>query len=127
MTTCLYAIRWVTSQKTGTSTLGLQCVLELGSYVTESGWQHKLRRAMMRPGRDQLSGLLETDKIHVGGSEEGLSGRQTEKIALLVQQVVSVEATAYKSMIKHLRWRKQRHQDNIWGYLKQADTTIVID
>jgi hypothetical protein len=43
---------WVTSQKNGTSALGLQRVLGLGSYKTAWTWLHKLRRAMVRPGRD---------------------------------------------------------------------------
>src|SRR3990172_3910234 len=50
------AIWWVTSQKTGASALGLQRVLGLGSYKTAWTWLHKLRRAMVRPGRERLSG-----------------------------------------------------------------------
>src|SRR3989304_5988838 len=45
------AIWWVTSQKTGASALGLQRILGFGSYETAWTWLHKLRRAMVRPGR----------------------------------------------------------------------------
>jgi ribosomal protein L37AE/L43A len=65
------AIWWVTSQKTGTSALGLKQVLGLGSYRTAWTWLHKLRRAMVRPGRDQLSGRVEVDETYYGGPEEG--------------------------------------------------------
>ena len=46
------AMWWVTSQKTGASALGLQSILGLGSYRTAWALLHKLRRAMVRPGRD---------------------------------------------------------------------------
>lgn len=75
---------WMTGQKTGTSALGLQRVLGLGSYRTAWTWLHKLRRAMVRPGRDRLSGRIEVDESYVGGPEEGLRGRQIEKKSLIV-------------------------------------------
>jgi hypothetical protein len=67
----------VTSQKNGASALGLQRVLGLASYETAWTWLHKLRRAMVRPDRDRLSGWIEVDETLVGGAEEGVSGRQT--------------------------------------------------
>jgi transposase-like protein len=75
---------YVTSQKLGGSALGLQGVLGLGSYHTAWAWLHKLRRAMVRPGRDRLSGTVEVDETYVGGLEEGVRGRQTERKALVV-------------------------------------------
>ena len=78
------AIWWVTSQKNGVSALGLQRVLGLKSYKTAWTWMHKLRRAMVRPGRDQLSGWIEVDETYVGGLEEGVRGRETETKALIV-------------------------------------------
>ena len=39
---------------------------------------------MVRPGRDQLSGRVEIDETYVGGEEEGVSGRYTEKKAIVV-------------------------------------------
>ena len=77
------AIWWVTSQKTGASALGLQRVLGLGSYKTAWTWLHKLRRAMVRPGREKLCGRVEVDETYLGGSEEGVRGRQTERKALI--------------------------------------------
>jgi transposase-like protein len=75
---------WLTSQKNGASALGLQRVLGLGSYKTAWTWLHKLRRAMVRPGRDRLSGRVEVDETYLGGLEEGVRGRQTDAKALIV-------------------------------------------
>ena len=65
--TWFLAMWFVTSQKHGASALGLQRVLGLGSYNTAWNWLHKLRRAMVRHGRDQLSGAIEVDETYVGG------------------------------------------------------------
>jgi len=78
------AIWWVTSQKNGASALGLKRILNLGSYKTAWAWLHKLRRAMVRPGRDLLSGTIEVDETYLGGLEEGLRGRKIDKKVLVV-------------------------------------------
>jgi len=74
----------VTSQKQGASALGVQRVLGLGSYTTAWSWLHKLRRAMVRHGRDRLSGDVEVDETYVGGLSEGKRGRGSEGKALVV-------------------------------------------
>ena len=48
------AMWYVTDQKHGVSALGLQKSLGFGSYRTAWTWLHKLRTAMVRPGRDRL-------------------------------------------------------------------------
>ena len=78
------AMWWVTTQKNGASALGPQRVLGLKSYETAWTWMHKLRRAMVRPGRDLLNGRVEVDECYVGGLEEGLPGRLNLKKALVV-------------------------------------------
>lgn len=79
------AMWYVTSQKNGASALGLQRVLGLGSYETAWTWLHKLRRAMIRPGRDRLSGWIEVDETFIGGLAEGaVGGRQKTNKALVV-------------------------------------------
>lgn len=83
LTVWFRAMWWATSQKNGVSALGLQRVLGLGSYQTAWAWLHKLRRAMVRPGRDRLSGRVEVDETYLGGLEEGVRGRQTERKALI--------------------------------------------
>ena len=74
----------VTSQKNGASAIGIQRELGLGSYDTAWTWLHKLRRAMVRPGRDRLAGSLEVDETFWGSEEEGMRGRQTESKVLVV-------------------------------------------
>lgn len=77
------AIWWLTGQKTGTSALGLQRVLGLGSYQTAWAWLHKLRRAMVRPGRDRLAGRVEIDETYLGRGGKGVRGRQTHRKPLI--------------------------------------------
>lgn len=78
------AMWYVTSQKNGASALGVQRVLGLGSYQTAWAWLHKLRRAMVRPGRDRLHGVVEVDETYWGGEEEGVVGRLTQDKALII-------------------------------------------
>lgn len=78
------AIWWVVTQKNGASALGLKRVLGLGSYETAWTWLHKIRRAMVRPGRDRIGGRIEVDETYLGGLEESVRGRETFKKALVV-------------------------------------------
>lgn len=78
------AMWYVTSQKNGVSALGVQRVLGLGSYQTAWAWLHKLRRAMVRPGRDRLAGEVEVDETYWGAEEEGVIGRLTHKKVLVI-------------------------------------------
>ena len=65
-----FAACWfVCSQKNGVSALGLQRVLELGSYESAWAMMHKLRKAMVRPDREPLAGLVEIDETFVGARE----------------------------------------------------------
>lgn len=78
------AIWWVTSPKNGASAKGLQRILGLGSYETAWPWLHKLRRAMVRPGRDRLAGVVEVDETYIGGEKPGKRGRGAEGKALVL-------------------------------------------
>jgi len=78
------AMWWVTTQKNGASALGLQRILGLKRYETAWTMLHKLRHAMVRPGRDLLTGRVEVDECYVGGLEEGLPGRLNLDKALIV-------------------------------------------
>jgi transposase-like protein len=111
------AMWWVTSQKTGASAVGLQQVLGLGSYETAWTWLHKLRRAMVRPGRDRLTGHVEVDEAYIGGVEEGVRGRQTEKKAL-----IAVAAEEHGEGIGRIRMRRipDATADSLQAFVQQA-------
>lgn len=74
----------VVSQKNGASAVNVQQTLGLGSYFTAWTWLNKLRRAMVRPGRDQLQGRVEVDETYVGGEEHDVDGRKAETKSLVV-------------------------------------------
>ena len=118
---------WVTSQKNGASALGLQSILGLGSYRTAWALLHKLRRAMVRPGRERLSGRVEVDETYVGGAEEGLRGRQTQKKAL-----VAIAAEEDGAGIGRIRMKRIRgaYKQQLHGFIQEAvepDSTIHTD
>ena len=92
------ALWHVVNQKNGVSALGVQRVLGFGSYRTAWRWLHKLRRAMVRPGRDRLSGAVEVDETYVGGERSGKRGRGAEGKAL-----VFIAAQADGSKIGRIR------------------------
>ena len=67
-----FAAAWMmTSQKYGVSALGVQRALGLGSYQTAWAMLHRYRSAMVRPGRERLSGRVEVDETWIGGVERG--------------------------------------------------------
>lgn len=79
------AIWYITNQKQVVSALGLQRVLGLGSYRTSWIWLHKLRCAMVLPGRDRLGGVVEIAETHIGGSKPGKCGHgDAGKVLVLV-------------------------------------------
>jgi transposase-like protein len=77
------AIWYITSQKHGASATNLQQILGLHSYQTAWTWLHKLRRAMVRPGREKLTGVVEVDETYVGG-EDPKDGTWAEQKAIVV-------------------------------------------
>jgi len=79
------AVWHITSQKYGTTALGIQRIMGFGSYRTAWSWLHKLRRAMVRPGRDRLTGTIQVDETFVGGEKPGRRGRGAAgKVLVLV-------------------------------------------
>lgn len=64
--------------------MGLCRALGLGCYKTAWTWLHKLRRAMVRPGRDRLSGIVQVDETYIGGKKSGKRGRGAAGKTLVV-------------------------------------------
>lgn len=79
------AVWYVTNQKQGVNALGLQRVLGLGSYQTAWAMLHRLRRAMIRHGRDRLHGIVEVDETFIGRSAAN-SSRDKKKVKKSVSQ-----------------------------------------
>jgi transposase-like protein len=84
LSTWFAAIWFITSQKNGMSAQGLQRVLGFGSYETAWAWMQKLRRAMVRPERELLSGVVELDEVFVGNESRGRSGGVKDTCAAMV-------------------------------------------
>jgi len=121
------AMYWVTTQKNGASALGLQRVLELKSYKTAWTWLHKLRRAMVRPGRDRLAGWVEVDETFTAGVDEGSRGRHAARKTLIV-----IAAQADGSGIGRIRMRRipDASVESLMPFIKETiepGTTIHTD
>ena len=117
LTVWFRAIWWVTTQKNGASALGLQRTQGLGSDLTAWTWLDKLRRAMVRPGSDRLSGRVEVEvhQTYLGGLEEGVRGRKT-------QALVAVACEEDGSGIGRIRLRRIRDTSaaSVQAFIKEA-------
>jgi hypothetical protein len=69
-----WAAYLVTTHTPGFSALQLQRQLGLGRYETAWVMLQKLRRAMIRPERDRIAGIVEVAETYLGGVEEGRAG-----------------------------------------------------
>ena len=76
--------------KDGVSALALQRDLQIGSYQTAWAMLHRIRSALIRPGREQLAGTVEVDETYFGGEEKGLAGGRAkgkkQMVVLAVEQ-----------------------------------------
>lgn len=84
LTNWFRAMWWITTQKNGASAITLQRILGLKSYETAWAWLHKLRGAMVRPGRELLSGRVEVDECYIGAPENEMHGRGSVDKTLVV-------------------------------------------
>lgn len=91
--TWLAAAWYVTNQKHGASALGLQRVLGLGSYQTAWAMLHRFRRAMVRPGRERLSGTVQIDESYVDILEPSrvLPGAKRANSSVKTMVVIAIE------------------------------------
>jgi len=122
------AMWYVTSQKNGTSALGLQRILGVGSYRTAWTWLHKLRRAMIRPGRDKLRGNVEVDEAYIGApGKGGKRGRGAENKVLVV---IAVEVNEKKIGRIRLGVIDSASSENLHAFIEscvEPGSTIVSD
>ena len=89
------AIWYITNQKQGVSALGLQRVLGLGSYETAWTMLHRLRRAMVRPARQLLTGEVEVDKSYLALTDREKTldkqGKKSSTTKILVAIAVEIK------------------------------------
>ncbi len=81
----------IVAHKYGTNAVTVKRMLGVDSYKTAWSWLHKLRRAMVRPDRDRLLGVVEVDEMYVGGPEKGVQGRYTENKAIVAVAVEVID------------------------------------
>lgn len=122
------AIWYVTTGKNGTSALGMQQILGLGSYRTAWTWLHKLRRAMVRPGRDKLAGKIEVDETYIGApGKGGKRGRGSENKVLVA---IAVEINDKKIGRIRMAVIDSASSDNLHNFVEmtcERGSTIITD
>jgi transposase-like protein len=122
----------ITNQKYGANALGLKRLLGLGSYHTAWQWLHKLRRAMVRPNRDRLSGTVQVDETYVGGVKPGKRGRGAAGKALVgiaVEEVFERDDDEVMGRIR-LRHLEDASGDSLIPFIQgviQPESTVCTD
>ena len=123
------AMWYIVAQKQGINALNLQRILGLGSYQTSWTMLHKLRRAMVRPGREKLRGRIEVDEAYIGSASlEGNPGRASERKVLVA---IAVEI-GDKGDIGRIRLRriKNASSEELIPFVEEAiekGSTVVTD
>jgi transposase-like protein len=107
----------VTSPKNGISALGLQRALGLGSYKTAWSMLHKFQHAMVRPGRERLSGFVEVDETYWRGEESGVSGREIMSKSLIV---IAAEADGRGIGRIRMQYIPDVSRNTLHGFIAQA-------
>ena len=100
------AIYLVTSSKGGIAATELRRRLGLGSYGTAWTWLHKIRKAMVRPGRKPLAHHVEADETYLGGPRPGRRGRGAAGKALVAGAVETGRGKARGRRLGRLRLAK---------------------
>ncbi|MCL2098389.1 MAG: IS1595 family transposase [Bacteroidales bacterium] len=125
-----HIIWWIVAQKTGVSASNMTDFMGFGSYKTAWTWLQRIRRAMVRKGRDKIFGIVEVDKTYIGGIE-----RNTEKSAkgAATKTMVVVAAECKGKKIGRVRFRciKEAISENLIPFIqdniKQGSTVITDD
>ena len=120
---------WVVAQKTGASAYNLMDFMGFGSYETAWAWLHKLRRAMIRDGREKLSGTVEVDETYIGGKEigTGKQGRGAEEKCLVV---VATECIGKKIGRVRFRIISDASKESLLPFIEsnvEHNSTVITD
>lgn len=120
---------WVVAQKTGASANNLMDFMGFGSYETAWLWLQKLRRAMVRPEREKLSGVIEVDETYIGGHEIG-SGKQGRGAETKILVVVATECVGKQIGRVRFKCIEDASGDNLINFIKEnieEGSTIITD
>ena len=102
-----WASYFVSTHTPGMSALQLQRQLNIKKIDTAWYLLHRLRRGMVRQNRELLSGIIEVDETHIGGTAKGKVGRGVAKTKTLIAGAVEVltykEGDAIKEKTGRLR------------------------
>ena len=126
------AIYLVTSSKGGISAMELQRQMGFGSYGTAWAWLHKIRRAMVVPGRKPLSDRVEADETLVGGPRPGKPGRGAAGKTVVAGAVESRRGQAHGRRLGRLRLQAvpDASASSLVGFLGQnvsSPATVATD
>ena len=117
----------VSAQKGGCSALGLQRVLGIGCYRTAWALLHKLRRAMVRPNRDRLNGIVEVDETFIGGERAGMRGRAAaNKVLVLIAAEVDGRKTG-RIRLMDITDASAETLDSAIGLMVDKESTVRTD
>jgi transposase-like protein len=122
----------VTSSKGGISAMELKRQMGFGSYQTAWSWLHKIRKAMVRPGRAPLSARVEADETYVGGPKPGKAGRGAAGKIKVAGAVESGRGKARGRRLGRLRLAvvEDASANSLEGFLGQnvaRPTTVATD
>ncbi len=108
---------WVVAQNTGASANNLKEYMGFGSDETAWAWLHKLRRAMVRPGREKLEGEVEVDETYIGGEEKG-SGKQGRGAKTKTLVVVATECIGKQIGRVRFRCINSASSENLMSFIR---------
>jgi len=120
---------WVAAQKTGASAYNLMDFMGFGSYETAWSWLQKLRRAMVRPDRDKLSGEIEVDETYIGGVEIG-NGKQGRGAVTKTLVVVATECKGKQIGRVRFKCIPDASAENLIGFIDEnveENSTVITD
>lgn len=119
LTVWFWAAYLVATHGPGMSAVQLQRQLGLRRHETAWTMLHKLRRAMVNPLREPLTGEVEVDEAFVGGRDEGRrGGRQKDGTLSLV--VVAVECRGEGSGRVRMRAIGDASGDSLGGFVSDV-------
>jgi transposase-like protein len=125
---------WIAAQKTGVSASNFKDFMGFGSYETAWAWLHKLRSAMIRSGREKLTGDVEVDETFIGGKESGAKedGKSKKGRGSLEKTIVVVATECHGKQIGRVRFKciESATSDNLMNFIEdniEYGSTVITD